>query len=116
MTDLLSRVLEGVRDRGLFDPPGTTLLAVSGGADSLALLDLFAADGGLVEALELDVVVGHVDHGIHRESAAVSERVRKTAERYGVPCLLRTLELGADASETEACYAAFMMVSMALSA
>ena len=102
MTDLLSRVLEGVRDRGLFDPPGTTLLAVSGGADSLALLDLFAADGGLVEALELDVVVGHVDHGIHRESAAVSERVRKTAERYGVPCLLRTLELGADASETEA--------------
>ncbi len=102
MTDLLSRVLEGARDRGLFDPPGTTLLAVSGGADSLAMLDLFAAHGGMAETLELEVVVGHVDHGIHRESAAVSERVRQAAERYGVPFLLRTLELGAGASETEA--------------
>ncbi len=102
MTDLLSRVLEGARDRGLFDPPGTTLLAVSGGADSLALLDLFAAGGGVAETLDLEVVVGHVDHGIHRESAAVSERVRQTAERYGVPFLLRTLELGGGASETKA--------------
>ena len=102
MTDLRSRVLEGARGRGLFDPPGTTLLAVSGGADSLALLDLFAAGGGVAEHLGLDLVVGHIDHGMQPGSAAVAERVRETAERYGVPFVLRTLELDADATETEA--------------
>jgi len=102
MTDLRSRVLEGARGRGLFDPPGKTILAVSGGADSLALLDLFAAGDGVAEELDLDLVVGHVDHGIHPASAAVAERVRETAERYGVPFLLQTLELDSDATETEA--------------
>src|SRR6188474_3017318 len=75
------------------------LIAVSGGPDSLALLDL------LVEArihLALDLIVAHVDHGIHPDSGLVAQRVQMAAARYGLPFEMGRLALGAEASETEA--------------
>jgi tRNA(Ile)-lysidine synthase len=51
-------------------------LAVSGGADSLALLVLAAAAG-------LDVTAFHVDHGLREGSHLEAERVAKSAARYG---------------------------------
>jgi len=75
------------------------LIAVSGGPDSLALLDL------LVEArtqLGLDLVVAHVDHGIHPDSGLVAQQVQMSAARYGLPFEMGRLALGAGATETEA--------------
>lgn len=78
-------------------PAGTGLVAVSGGPDSLVLLDL------LVKTRDLhrqDLVVAHVDHGIHPESARVAEKVRAFASRYGLPFEAGQLRLGAIAGET----------------
>ena len=75
------------------------MLAVSGGADSLALLDLFA---GMARALRLELVVAHADHGIGRESGAVASRVHEIASRYGLETVVGRLRLGAGASETRA--------------
>ena len=50
--------------------------AVSGGADSLALLVLAAAAGCRVTAV-------HVDHGLREGSAAEAEVVRAAADRFG---------------------------------
>ncbi|MGH7532353.1 MAG: ATP-binding protein, partial [Gemmatimonadales bacterium] len=72
--------------------PGPALVAVSGGADSLALLDL------LVEARDvhgLELVVAHVDHGIHPDSAAVAQRVSEVAATLGLRCLIGRLGLAA---------------------
>ena len=80
-------------------PPGRALVAVSGGPDSVALLDL------LVQARDthgLDLVVAHADHGIHPESAHVATRVARLAEQYGLPVEIGRLALGHDAGETEA--------------
>lgn len=80
-------------------PPGVALVAVSGGTDSLALLDLLTrspAAGSLV------LHVAHVDHGIHPESAQVAERVRAVAARYGLPVHVGRLALGPGATETAA--------------
>jgi tRNA(Ile)-lysidine synthetase-like protein len=96
---LRERVLEHIRERGLFSEPGLALLAISGGADSVAMLDLIA---GLATELGLDLAVAHVDHGISRESSAVADSVKTIALRYDVPCHVAVLELGAAASETEA--------------
>jgi tRNA(Ile)-lysidine synthase len=63
------------------------------------MLDLFS---GLSSELDLDLVVGHVDHGIAPDSGVVAEAVRALAERYAVPCRVATLALGADSSETDA--------------
>ncbi|MFZ5623271.1 MAG: tRNA lysidine(34) synthetase TilS [Gemmatimonadota bacterium] len=76
---------------------GPWLVAVSGGPDSMALLDLVVRAGF---ARSPGVVVAHVDHGIHPESGEVAAMVRAAAERYGVRCEVERLALGPGASET----------------
>ncbi len=99
MTDLARRFSEHARDARLFSGPGLALLAVSGGPDSIALLDLCARARA---ALGLEFAVAHVDHGIHPASAAVAGAVAAHAERYGLACHVVRLELGSTATETEA--------------
>ncbi len=57
-------------------------LAVSGGADSTALLVLMA---GLQASHGFEATVLHVDHGLRQESAADAEHVRALAARFGLP-------------------------------
>ena len=83
----------------LFPEPGVAIVAVSGGADSVALLDLLRAVAG---GRGLSLVVAHADHQIQSDSRTVGLSVRRLAERYGVPFELGELGLGADASETVA--------------
>ncbi len=78
--------------------PGPWLVAVSGGADSMVLLDLLARLGESAPAL----VVAHVDHGIHPESAAVAQLVARRAAELGLPVVGTRLRLGSAASETRA--------------
>lgn len=59
-------------------PQGTFAVAVSGGADSLALLDLAAALGRPFTALT-------VDHGLRPESAGDAAHVGRAAHALGVP-------------------------------
>jgi tRNA(Ile)-lysidine synthase len=77
--------------------PGRVLVAVSGGPDSVALLDLLAEAAG---EFDLDLTVGHVDHGIHSASAIVAGRVRELAQSYRLAMLERRLALGPGATET----------------
>ena len=79
--------------------PGPAVVAVSGGPDSTALLDLLAQTR---DAHQLELVVGHVDHGIHPDSAAVAGQVRALALRYGLPVHVGKLGLGPEAGETRA--------------
>lgn len=97
--DLRSRFLRHVTDERLFAEPGLALLAVSGGPDSVALLDLLS---DVAPTLGVALAVAHVDHGIGRESATVAERVVSLATRYGLPCHRVGLSLGVGTSETEA--------------
>lgn len=70
---LIHRLLEQAR----FPAPGSVVTcAVSGGADSLALLVL-------ARAADLDVTAVHVDHGLRPESAAEADVVAAAAERFG---------------------------------
>jgi tRNA(Ile)-lysidine synthase len=78
--------------------PGPAIVAVSGGPDSVALLQLLA--GKRHHGLEL--TVAHVDHGIHPESAAVALKVERLAAALQLPCLVTRLDLGNCAGETEA--------------
>ena len=79
--------------------PGRALVAVSGGPDSVTLLDLLARSRD-VHGQEL--VVAHVDHGIHPDSHAVAERVEALAASYSLGVHTGRLKLGSQTSETEA--------------
>lgn len=69
------------------------ILAVSGGVDSVALLDM------LSKKSDLELVVAHFDHGIRPDSADDAEFVKDLAEKYGLPFESKREELGSDASE-----------------
>jgi len=78
--------------RCTFPPAGTPLVcAVSGGADSLALLVLAVAAGCRVTAV-------HVDHRLRPESSAESAVVVDAARRYGaeVRCVAAPVARGAN--------------------
>lgn len=79
--------------------PGTAIVAVSGGPDSVALLDLLVATRN---SHELELIVAHADHGIQDGSASVAATVAELSASYQLPCEVGLLRLGADASETRA--------------
>jgi len=69
------------------------LLAVSGGVDSVVLLDLFSKTNN-------HLVVAHVDHGIRGEESAADARfVKELAKKYSVPFVSIELNLASNASE-----------------
>src|SRR3989454_8774460 len=99
MASLLDRFSDHLQRARLLAQPGTAIVAVSGGTDSVALLDLLqavAAERGLA------LVVAHADHGIQEASGDVGKWVGGLAARYGVPFELGELNLGPDATETTA--------------
>lgn len=76
--------------------PGSYVVAVSGGVDSVVLLDLLRLYPGV------RVTVAHYDHGIRQDSAADRAFVRELARRYRLPFVYDAGNLGAGASEAEA--------------
>lgn len=79
--------------------PGNWLVAVSGGLDSVALLQLIAEIG---PSLGIVPVVGHVDHGIHPDSQAVAALVQRHAARLGLEHRVESLRLDPGSTETAA--------------
>lgn len=69
------------------------VLAISGGIDSVVLLDMLVADGGH------ELTVAHFDHGIRDDSAADARFVEALAKKYGLPFVAKREELGKNASE-----------------
>lgn len=77
--------------------PGTYVVAVSGGVDSVALLDL------LVRAQpRRNLVVAHFDHGIRPDSIYDRKLVQELAKKHQLPFVYSEGKLGIGASETEA--------------
>src|SRR3989454_6220489 len=97
MAPLLDRFRAHLDRARLFPAPGTAVLAVSGGRDSVALLDLMRA---VAPGRGLSLVVAHADHGIQTDSRLVGEAVSRLAQSCGVAFELGELHLGSDATET----------------
>lgn len=76
--------------------PGLYVVAVSGGVDSMVLLDLLRRAEGV------RLIVAHYDHGIRGDSAEDRRFVQRTATRHGLPFVYDEGKLGAGASEAAA--------------
>lgn len=81
------------------EPGRRAIIAVSGGPDSVVLLDLLAR-GAAVHGIEL--MVAHVDHGIAANSGEAVQLVERLAGERGLRCLTGHLGLGPGTSETVA--------------
>lgn len=74
-------------------PAGKYVVAVSGGVDSVVLLDILSKKPGL------ELIVAHFDHGIRDDSAQDADFVKSLAEKYHLRFEMRREELGPGASE-----------------
>jgi tRNA(Ile)-lysidine synthase len=92
VTMLLERVRATIDRHRMVGPGETVLVAVSGGIDSVVLLDLLervGADYGI------SLHVAHLDHGLRGASAGDARFVERLAEERGLP--VRVSRLDADA-------------------
>jgi tRNA(Ile)-lysidine synthase len=77
-------------------PAGKYVVAVSGGVDSMVLLDLLSSQPGL------ELVVAHFNHGIRPDASKDERLVKTTVAGYGLPLETGYGHLGPQASEAAA--------------
>jgi tRNA(Ile)-lysidine synthase len=114
---LLDALRAAVRRYDLLAPGDRVLVAVSGGADSVALL---AALHELRDVLGIAVVAAHLDHGLRgAESAADRAFVERVTATLGVPLSCETASVSRvnlEAEARRARYAFFERAAAALAA
>lgn len=76
--------------------PGKYVVAVSGGVDSMVLLDLLSKQSSL------ELIVAHFEHGIREDSDEDRKLVQEAAQSYGLPFVSEHGKLGPNVSEAEA--------------
>jgi tRNA(Ile)-lysidine synthase len=107
---VIARVRDTLRRWPMLCPGNLVLVAVSGGADSLVLLDVLVQ---LAEELGIELRVLHVDHGVRPASGEDADCVERVASRYGLPCAIRkvtvndTGDMSPEEALREARYGAF---------
>jgi tRNA(Ile)-lysidine synthase len=103
-----SRFQNFIRKNNLLDNCKSILLAVSGGPDSLAMLNLFY---DLSKELKLDIAVAHLDHKFRKESAAEADFVEKIVKEKGLkffrksknlPMIIKEKNISAEAAARKA--------------
>lgn len=77
-------------------PKGHYIVAVSGGVDSMVLLDV------LRQLPEVQLTVAHFDHGIRPDSGQDLALVRSVAEVHGLPFVFDQAHLGPKVNEAKA--------------
>lgn len=79
--------------QGMTSEPETLIVAVSGGIDSVVMLDR------LVKEDSRHLIVAHVDHGIREDSGEDRAFVESLARNYGLEFVATELHLDPDVSE-----------------
>jgi tRNA(Ile)-lysidine synthase len=119
-TSLTASVLATIRRHELLRGGERVLVAVSGGPDSVALLDVLCS---LRPVLGLNLAVVHVHHGLRPDADAEADGVRRLCEALGVTCHVERVRVkggppwdGVEAESRHARHAAFRRVARVLGA
>lgn len=85
-----NKVLKTVEKYNMLSKGDRVLIGVSGGADSIALLEFFVS---VKEKYDLDISVAHIEHGIRGEdSVSDAEFVENYCKKLGVKFYLKTID------------------------
>ena len=97
MSLLASRLTHTIASQHLFNPGDTIVVALSGGADSTALLDILTRLSGY----DLHLIAAHVNHCLRgTESDADQEFCRGLAANYTIPFESRRIDVKKMASDS----------------
>ena len=93
---MLDSVANFIRQHGLIAPGDRVLAAVSGGSDSLALLEILRQ---LARIWPFELTAAHLDHGLRGDSVADADFVAVCCARLGVGLETARIEVRERASE-----------------
>ncbi len=96
VANLVEETQRAIERHGLLAAGDGVIVGVSGGPDSVALLDVLARLG---EGLGLTLHVAHLDHGIRPTSADDAAFVADIARRRDVPCTVARADVPAFAAD-----------------
>ncbi|MFH1825674.1 MAG: tRNA lysidine(34) synthetase TilS [bacterium] len=94
---LIDKFIETINEYKLFEPKDKVLVAVSGGPDSTALLNLLAA---VQDKYKLSLHVAHLNHLIRKNDADLDVRyVQDLAQRLKIPITVESMDVPAFAKK-----------------
>lgn len=86
------RVCQGIQKYNLITPGDTVVVAVSGGVDSMVLLDVLCR----LDELRVNLIVAHLNHLLRGAESDHDEAfVRRAAVRYGLRCVVDRVDVRA---------------------
>lgn len=95
---LKEKVLKTITENNLIEPGDKIVLGVSGGPDSICMLDIL---NDLSEKLDFEMIVCHINHMIREEAVLDEEYVKDFCEKINVPFYLKKADIKKQAKENK---------------
>lgn len=87
---LQETVLETIRKYNLIEKNDTIIIGVSGGPDSMCLLDILYC---LKNTLSINIAVAHINHMIREEADSETEYVKNYCKEKDIPCYIKKVDV-----------------------
>ena len=84
------QVLQTIAEYSMLKPKDSIIVGVSGGPDSITLLDLLVS---LRQEWELQLYVCHINHGIRQEAKHDEEYVKAYCQKNGISCYVKHIQV-----------------------
>lgn len=92
------KVLETIEKNNLIENGDSLVLGVSGGPDSISMLDILRK---LQEIIKFKINVAHINHGLRENAKIDEEYVKKYCEKYNIPFYVLHADVRKIAEETK---------------
>ena len=96
LQDFEKKIFKFIKDYKIFNKYDKILLGVSGGKDSISLLNCMSK---LSQIYKLEIAVAHLNHGMREEAPRDEDFVRQTCKKLNVPFFVEKKEVFKYASE-----------------
>ena len=94
--NLQEKVLDTITKNNLIQKKDSIVIGVSGGPDSMTLLNVLFE---LKKQLQIDICVAHVNHMIRKEAKQEEEYVQNFCKKIGVKCYTKNVDVKSKAQE-----------------
>lgn len=88
--ELEEKVLETIKKYNLINNHEKIVIAVSGGPDSMCLLNILKS---IQEQFNIEIFVAHINHMIREEADSETEYVKKYCERNNIKCFVKRVNV-----------------------
>ena len=87
---MIKKVLETIKKYNLIENGDRIVLGVSGGPDSITMLDILRQ---LREELEFEIVVAHINHMIREEAIEDEKYVQEYCKKNNIECYIKRIDV-----------------------